>query len=251
MHILFIDESGTPPKPTKTYPRYFVVGGLIVPENVWHRMRDAYMGLKIQHKVRGELKWRYFSPDNHDERNPVKNLDREKKDEIRTGIYNIIASDSSIKTIACVCSVEAAYKMHSVNEQSDVYNLTYKGITERFQYYLQDLRKTVGRQEYGIIVGDHRGKDDDKNLRGHHQKLLHATADFISRYNNLIEGLFLEPSHLSIGIQLADIVAGAVWRKFERNDDRWYRLLEPTLRRSPTGEVSGYGIIKMPKNTFI
>ena len=28
MHILFVDESGTPPKPGKQYPRYFVVGGI-------------------------------------------------------------------------------------------------------------------------------------------------------------------------------------------------------------------------------
>ena len=56
---------------------------------------------------------------------------------------------------------------------------------------------------------------------------------------------------MSIGIQLADMVAGAVWRKFERGDDRWYKLVEPTLRRSRTGNVNGYGIIKVPREGWV
>jgi hypothetical protein len=73
MHILFVDESGTPPKPGKQYPRYFVVGGIIIPENVWHRIRDAMLGLKTRLRIRGELKWRYFSPNNDDPKNPKEN----------------------------------------------------------------------------------------------------------------------------------------------------------------------------------
>ena len=69
----------------------------------------------------------------------------------------------------------------------------------------------------------------------------------MSEYKNLTESLFLQKSEMSIGIQLADMVAGAVWRKFERGDDRWYKLVEPTLRRSRTGNVNGYGIIKVPR----
>ncbi len=56
MHILFMDESGTPAKPEAKGAQYFVVGGLIVPEGKWHTLRDGLLGLKIRHKVRGELK---------------------------------------------------------------------------------------------------------------------------------------------------------------------------------------------------
>lgn len=251
MHMFFLDESGTPPKPSAKYPRYFVVGGIIIPENSWHRVKDALMGLKIRHKVRGELKWRYFAATNEDAKNPMRRMTVQKRDEIRADLYRIICAEKSVKTIACVCSTPAAYAMPSVTSQDDIYNLAYKGASERFQYYLQDVSKVVGRKEYGIVVADHRGAQDDKELRGHHQKLLHSTGEFISKYQNLIEGLFLEPSHLSVGIQLADLVAGAVWRKFERGDDRWYQHLESSLRRNADGVVDGYGIIKMPKKGWI
>src|SRR6266478_2293095 len=155
MHILFVDESGTPPKLFQPAPRYFVVGGVIIPETVWHRMRDALLGMKIREKIRGELKWRYFSPANKDPRNPMRALDQAARNKIRDLLFEILLKESAVKCIAAVCSVAAAYKMPSVGEPEDIYKLTYKTISERFQYYLQDISQETNRQEYGIVVSDH------------------------------------------------------------------------------------------------
>lgn len=161
-------------------------------------------------------------------------------------MYNLLRSNRSVRSIACIVSSAAAYDMPSVNDQQDLYHLGYKGITERFQYYLQDLSRELGARQHGIVVADHRGSNDDKLLRQVHQKLLHSKGEFISSYGNLIEGLFLEPSHLSVGIQLADLVAGAVWRRFERDDPVWFDAVEATFRRSKNGAVEGYGLVKSP-----
>jgi hypothetical protein len=141
--------------------------------------------------------------------------------------------------------------MDSIQTQEDLYHGAFKPITERFQYHLQDVGKVSGRKEYGIVVGDHRGSGDDRRLRSHHEKLLHSAGGFTSKYDNLIEGLFLHPSNLSVGIQLADMVAGAVWRKFERKDDKYYKMLEPSLRASPRGAVEVYGVVKYPTAGFV
>lgn len=247
MHFLFMDESGTPPKPGADEPRYFVVAGAVIPEGVWHTLRDGLMGLKIRHRVRGELKWRYFAPANDDARNPMRGLNQTTRDEIRSDVYKLILTTRSVKTIACVVSGAAAYDMPSVNDQQDIYHLAYKGVTERFQYYLQDISRESGTKQYGIVVADHRGSNDDKLLRQVHQKLLHSKGEFISSYENLIEGLFLEPSHLSIGIQLADLVAGAIWRKFERGDNTWFDKLDGSFRASAIGQIEGFGLVKSPK----
>jgi hypothetical protein len=89
MHIMFIDESGTPPKPTKTNVKYFVVGGVIISENAWHRIRDALMGLKARYHIRGEIKWRYFAPTNDDEKNPMRKLGPPDRDKIREELYKL------------------------------------------------------------------------------------------------------------------------------------------------------------------
>lgn len=214
-------------------------------------MRDGLMGIKIRRKIRGEIKWRYFAPNNDDAKNPMRGMAQAERDLIREEIYKLMSSESAVRTVACVASREGAYAMASIKTQEDLYQGTFKPITERFQYHLQDIGKITGRKEYGIVVGDHRGAGDDKQLRSHHEKLLHSASGFTSKYENLIEGLFIHPSNLSVGIQLADMVAGAVWRKFERKDDRYYNLLEPSLRRSRAGIVAGYGIVKYPTAGFV
>ena len=124
MHLLFVDESGTPPRPG-IQSRYFVVAGVIVPEAIWHRLRDAILGLKLRYKIRGEIKWRYFAPGNDDLGNPMKGLDQVARNQIRTDMIKIITSESSIKTLGCICSAAAAYEIPSNRTPADLYHATY------------------------------------------------------------------------------------------------------------------------------
>ncbi len=124
------------------------------------------MGIKIRRGIRGEIKWRYFSPNNEDARNPMRGMPHAERDELRAEIYRLIASENAVRTLACVASRSAAYSMASINSQQDFYNATFKPITERFQYHLQDLSRLTGRKEFGIVVGDHRGAADDANSAG-------------------------------------------------------------------------------------
>jgi hypothetical protein len=247
MYLMFMDESGTPPKPEMASPRYFVMAGLIIPEGSWREVRDALLGMKIRRGVRGEIKWRHFAPGNDDAKNPMRRLPQSERDAIREEMFGIICkSQHEVVSIAAVCSAAAAYKIASITNQEDLYHLTYKVVTERFQYFLQE-RSTRARTEFGIIICDHRGTRDDKRLRAHHQMLVHAAGGYTSNYANLIESVFLQPSHQSIGIQLADIVAGSVWRRYERDDTRFMDMASQSFRRSRSGQLMGYGIVKVPK----
>jgi hypothetical protein len=250
MHLLFVDESGTAPNPNTKGDRYFVIGGVIIPEGSWHPIKDALLGMKARLRVRGELKWRYFAPGNDDVANPMRRMSATERDDVRTELYSMLCSHSEIKAIACVASVEAAYKIASVKTREDLYQNTYKPVSERFQYYLQDASRNSSKQ-LGIVISDHRGARDDKALRLHHQKLLYSGSEFISRYENLVESLFIQPSNMSVGVQLADIVAGAVWRKFEKGDSRWFDRLTPAFRKSRDGTIEGYGLVRYPKDGWV
>ena len=206
--------------------------------------------MKVRRQLVGELKWRYFAVANDDDANPMRRLNQEQRNEIRAEIYEIICSVKSIKAMACVACIEAAFKMPSCTCSDELYHYTYKPLSERFQYYLQDLTRTVGRTETGIIIADHRGTKADNRFRIAHERLLRRRGDYCSAYPNLIESLFFQPSDLSLGVQLADMIAGAVWRKFEKDDDFFYRQIEPAIRKGPRGTVDGYGIIKFPKSTW-
>lgn len=249
MYILFADESGTAPPSLERAKgqKYFVIGGLTIPDGEWRNVAAKLLGLKTRFKLHGELKWRFFAPGNEDDANPMRGMPFPERDKIRTEMLAIITSVKSIRIMAAVASLEVCFAMPGVQGAEDLYAHTYKPVSERFQYYLQDLRKQSGAEQFGIVVCDHRGPADDKALRAHHQRLVARPGIYTSRYPNFIETVFFAPSHLSVGLQLADMVAGSIWRKFERSDERYYKLIEPAVRRGPAGDADGYGIVKVPK----
>jgi Protein of unknown function (DUF3800) len=247
MRLCFVDESGTPAKPDADRPQFFVIGAVIIPEERWHGVAGKLQGLKARLHYRGELKWRFFAPANKDAQNPMRDWTQEAKNEFRTEVFSILTSDRSIMIIAGVCQAAVAYALSNVNQQNDIYFRTYKVVTERFQYFLQDVTRTSGRNTYGIIVADHRGRGDDQKLRLQHKRLVEEDHAFTSTYTNLVEGLFLAPSHMSVGIQMADMVGGAIWRRFEHDDATWFDVIRPSIRQSRFGQVDGYGIARFPK----
>lgn len=247
MQILFVDESGTPPPANKNAPRHFVLGGVVIPEDVWHKVSHDLNVLKAQHNITGEIKWRYFSPHNHKTDNSLAHLPPKEREALRSSLYAIISKYKSIRILSVVVHVQTAYTLPYIRNADDLYWYAYKQLTERFQYYLQDLQRTVGQSINGIIVCDHRAPRDDERLRHLHQQLLSSDKDNTARYTNLIEGVFIAPSHYSVGIQFADVVAGAVFRKFENDDGRFFNLILKSFRMSPTGKIEGYGLVQFPK----
>lgn len=247
MHLLFVDESGTPPKPNNPELGYFVIAGLVIPEDRWTGINNKLSGLKRATGYHGEVKWRYFAPKNNDADNPMLGWAQEQKNQFRDQVFSIITETKSCKIIACASESTTAYSLGNVNSQDDLYFRTYKPITERFQYLLQDITRTSGRDTYGLIVADHRGKGDDDSMRHRHERLIRESGQFSSEYKNFIEGLFFAPSHLSVGIQLVDMVAGAIWRAQSQNDRTWFDRLRHSFRSSPTGKIDGYGIARFPK----
>lgn len=249
MQILFIDESGTPPAKDKVINSpFFVLGGAIIPDELWHRVKTDLDALKRKYTVTGEIKWRYFAPAYPDaKQHSLSHLKPLDKELFRTSLYNLLKKYKSIKTIGIVTDVEAAYQLPYINNADDIYWYSYKQIAERFQYYLQDITQISGQKINGIIVCDHRAPKDDKRLQELHTKLLLGQHNANSSFSHLIEGVFIAPSHLSVGIQLADLVAGAILRNFKENDDRFYKQIEETLRKSVSGKIEGYGLIRFPK----
>jgi hypothetical protein len=249
MHILFVDESGSPPEADKAAQQpFFVLGGIVIPEDIWAKMAGDLARLKTHYDIKGEIKWRYFAPDRGGKPHALTHLTAEQKETLRTQLYDIIKRYKSVRLICVVTQTERAHALGYVKSGDDLYWYSYKLLTERFQYYMQDLERVVGQKLNGIVVCDHRGPKDDERLRELHHKLMNDKGGVISSYGNIIEGLFIAPSHLSVGIQFADMVAGAVFRSFKSEDKRFADQILESFRTSPQGKVEGFGLVKFPKD---
>lgn len=243
MHLCFIDESGTPPsKPNPKQP-YFTLGAVVIDADQWHDIAKQVRGYTSRHRIKGELKWRYFSPHNQQPENPLRDKTTEERKALSLELATLVAK-SPLTVIACVTDIEAAFDYASVSNQRELYHFAYKPLTERFQYFLQD------KKSLGIIIADHRGRDDDRLLRAHHDTLIAKAGNTISGYSKLIEGLFLQDSCHSIGIQLADFVAGAIHRAYSTGDGELAGIIKPRLRRKPDGSSLGHGMVHHPRDRF-
>lgn len=223
-----------------------MIAGLVIPEDRWPGLRGKLVGLKAREKHVGEIKWRNFAPTNHSDENPMRDWDQNRRNSFREAVFKIITDSKSCRIIACSCESPTVYDLGNVNSQSDLYFRTYKPVTERFQYFLQDITRTSGHDTLGIIVADHRGKGDDDSMRLQHERLVNETDRYTSTYANFVESLFFSPSHMSIGVQLADMIAGAIWRAQTYNDRTWFNFIRPSFRSNGTA-IDGYGIVRLPK----
>lgn len=192
----------------------------------------------------GEIKWRYFFA-HKNKSTPLSCLSPEVKEQFRTDLFKIINQYKSIKIISVIADANQCYLRSHINGEDDLYWFAYKRLAERFQYYLQDLSREAGGKMNGIVVCDHRERRQDKRLQNMHYKMMHGEEEFTSKFENILEGVFIVPSHFSTGIQLADMVAGSIYRWFTKNDDRYYRQIYNRIRTSPSGKVEGYGIVKL------
>lgn len=249
MYLCFIDESQTPPNPGQEgRAPYFVIAGVIIHEAQWHGISADLEALKArpEFNIVGEIKWRFFGPTNVDPANSVAHLDQRNRDAFREAFYRILTKRKAVKIVCTVTDVQAAYALRYVENQEDLYLYTYKGVSERFQYFLQDMSRTIGADQLGLIVADHRSKAQDQKLTERHHELVEQDAPVFSTYGNYIETLFLTPSHNSVGIQFADMVAGAIGRRFNATDGLYFDQLADAFRKSPQGRVEGYGIVRFP-----
>lgn len=243
MHLCFIDESGTPPSRPSVHEVYFTLAAVIIRDHDWSEIAKKLLGFCLRHNIRGELKWRYFSPHNATAENPLLGSDAATRKRLSLELAHLILA-SELTVVACVTDVGVAFEYASVSNQQELYHFTYKPVTERFQYFLQDN----GSQ--GIVIADHRGRDSDKLFRAHHQSLLSKRGKATSAYNRFIEGLFLQDSRHSVGIQLADLVAGAIHRAYTTGDAEIATLIRPKIRRSDDGKILGHGIVQHPRDRF-
>ncbi|HSX11181.1 MAG TPA: DUF3800 domain-containing protein [Chlamydiales bacterium] len=255
MHLFFIDDSGSIPQGGNLTHNHFVLGGLVIPEEQWHNLEKDFSHICGRYGVRGEVKWRFFGQKigRETSQNSLIHLSIGERDELRTSLFGAIAKYNSVKIISAVTHLPTVFAYPIYKATPDIiYSMTYKPLTERFQYHLQDLSRASGCKFNGIIVCDHRNPNQDRILSSFHNNLLKSSSSWKSKYANLVEHLFLSPSHYSIGLQFADLIAGAIFRYFEHQDKRWYQLIEGSIRKDPhKGETTdGFGLVRIPKGSW-
>ena len=107
--------------------------------------------------------------------------------------------------------------------EEDTYATGLMFLAERFQHFL------VAEDDVGLIVVDSRFREEDSRLRRFFSDLTKDGTPY-SRLDRIVEGLFLGPSHYSIGLQCADLVV-AIAAAAERGQGQARGYLKMLLPR--------------------
>lgn len=151
--------------------------------------------------------------------------------------YLFTATDIVGRT--CGWSEEQVYKSH---------------LQDAFQRIQMDMRKING---FAVFVMDELNIETISQIKDAcHDFTVHG--DFVE-YKNLYQGVLVENSLYSPGIQLADYAAGVINGFLRRSiifpggfqfaNDLYEEFIKPRIRRHPNGSIVGYGVVDIPKRT--
>lgn len=228
MHLLFLDESGQ-----LSEQRFFALGGIAVRDLDWRVVRDLWQSTLAGARwpAEKEIKWHGI-----------------RTGEVPPPLADAVLSALARAPLTCYVTLldielgfETAPEFFASDE--DTYSTGLMFLAERFEYLL------AAEDDVGMIVVDSRFREEDSRLRRFFSDLTKDGTPY-TRLDRLVEGLFLGPSHYSIGLQCADLVV-AITAAAERGNGlaRGYlKTLWPRFAVHPLkGEVEGVGLKRFPE----
>jgi len=211
VYLLYLDESGSVRNPTE---RHIVLAGIAVFERqIYHLISNAdqlvsRFDMGAIHDV--EL---HASMMANGSKIPWKGVVRKRRlDAIKDSLDLLKNAHTSVKAFAVVVDKQAI-------SPDDPVERAFEEICNRFDLFLSRLWHRQRERHRGLIVMD------NSNYEGTLQVLARHFRDEGTRWGNLRNlaevPLFLE-SAASRLIQIADLLASAVWRRYEHGDTRFF-----------------------------
>jgi hypothetical protein len=228
MHLLFLDESGTPDA------RVFAVGGFTVRADEWQVLRDRWEAALNRHRwpVEKEIKWHG----------------------VRTGAVPPALGDDILEAIAgapITCFVIVLLPRDGRRQSPELFASEHDTYATALMFIAERYQRFLSREDsYGAVVLDSRRRDMDDRLRRFFERLQQEGTPYL-KLGRLVDSLLLGPSHYSIGLQTADlIVATALGARAGGGEAAgWHRRLRVRFAVHPgTGSVEGVGLKVFPSD---
>ena len=263
IYFAFSDESGAYKKEKgkkflKKHP-YFIRATYIIKGTEWKLLSQTYRNLKEKYRIplNKELKWSYiWSLRSYQKNNKsiptdkpfyfLKDIDyHELINFVEETLYLLNHHLSYAKIIITVTFNNSDLNFSDV----EIYKMHLQDLMQRIEMELQSSEENLA-----VLFLDPISEEKDKLLREAYHSL-YMEDDFIKRYSHIKDSLNFENSHQSVGIQLADYIAGCFsgfLKDFERSIKLFCETVAPLLRINPRNrDPFGYGIVEVPKNRSI
>jgi len=262
IYFIFSDENGAYKKDRsesfiRSHPYYTRIG-LIIQADEWKKLNTLFINLKRKYKIPldKEMKWSYLwslrkykqqrktIPDDE----PFKFFEKYDYHDLINFVDESLNLLNKLEYKKIVCTVADNKLMPKTNELA-FYRMHLQNIMQRVEMELQSDSNNLG-----VLFIDPIGKRENDFLTNVYHGIFRS-GDFIDTYKHIKDNLVVENSHQSVGIQMADFIAGSFCSfiksresdNYKRGVDMYSKYISPNLRRSKNNTLLGYGVVVVPK----
>lgn len=212
MYLLYLDGSGSVKNPTE---RHFVLAGVAVFERqIYHLISkfDSFVAsLNLGDAQRVELHASVMA----NGKAPWKGIVRKERLRIIESALKVLdEAHGSVRAFAVVVDKQAL--------EGDSVEYAFEEICNRFNLFLSRLWRNEGNKQRGLVVMDE--SHYEQALQGLARQFREEGTRWGSLRNMAEVPLFAD-STASRLIQMADLLAWAVWRRYEYHDTRYFDLI--------------------------
>lgn len=245
MYLVFIDESGQPGGwdiekkcLTVNSSRFFTLCGFMIDADNLLEIESNLKDIKLKYGLQQytEIKWSCSYS--------KLGLTFEQYKNMKQDIIKMISNyDNSV--IGIIMDKAYCYNIRNdIKSHNDLYAFALNLLMERVEMEISN-RDGKNSARPGLLFTDSR-KNDNNNKLDKELQIAYSKAKNLGTYHinfpNFCDNLVFIDSNYSSGIQCADFCAGAIHKKFELNNEDFFNILLPAIRKNKFGNIYGYGI---------
>jgi hypothetical protein len=214
MYLLYLDDSGSAGNPTE---RFFVLAGVCVFYRQVHWIGKQADDLAAELHPSGAADLEFHSTKIYSGKGFWRSQTKQRRSELIDRLVEVV-----VNSHASTCLFAAAIDKRAAAPRDPV-ELAFELLCQRFDRFLRGIYLETGKGERGLIVMDKSTWETKlQTLARDFRTIGHSWGVL----RNLVEVPLFVDSRATRLVQLADLVAHLVWRRYERDElDRMRRLL--------------------------
>lgn len=260
IYFAFSDENGDyererGPKFIKVHP-FFIRATLLMDSKDWRALSDAaaklrsYLPVASAHEIKWSHIWslRIAERDNrhHDRAHALNFLSMVRHDELLAFAGNMLGLLKGLSFGKVILTVTCNKSCARIGKDS-IYKMHLQEAMQRIEMEMDSLGDALT-----VFFVDPISRERDDLLRNAYHGL-YLEGDF-KKYRHIMDSLNMQHSHQSVGIQLADFIAGCFGgflRGFDASVKLFNEHVRPSLRRSQKDQILGWGIREVPRTQTV
>ena len=237
---------------------FYIRATLLMNSDEWKKLNTGLRTLKIKYKipVNSEIKWAYLWKIRNYQKKGLAIPKKEPFKFLEKHTYNQLIDFVS----------ECLELINTLNEKKIILTFTDNSATSYFKvktilrFHLEEIMQRIEMDlqhdfsNLAVLFIDPVSEQKNKYFREIYSEL-YESGGLINNFTHIKDSLNIEQSHHSVGIQIADFIAGAFSAvlkskgkgNYSKGIDMFKKSILPNIRENG-GKIYGFGIREVPKN---